>query len=1094
MTEIKAFFEQIEKIQNDVLSLSGQTPRAKAGTLGKEQIEELTRIVRDNYGTRFPMPIFPNEPYPEEFSQQAMSYFADERNYATLLKPASAFGMRRAKEEDYTWFMTMADVAGRYYKLHPQEQESEENPAEHTLREAVERFVACGAQQMSNTRQVNGYDPKGSRMEELYLGDILYPMESSMDTRLWHNLWDGQWLSIPFSYSIQRPFTLFVDAPDAKDFTTNQESVGVFLRGLFYQMLHAAPAYTCQFYFIDQGNAAASLKELSSLKSVINNSAYILDDGICNHRYQMLKIATTSSEASDLFKELEERMGKVSTLIGGEKNLLTYNAKRMSDGMVQEGQKIVPQCIVVVDNVHDLDNHQMQTLKRLILNSRRCGISVILISGRTKDEGLTEPELSLKNEVSDWLEASGSEREGYEWFTDLSAASLGETSEEELRRMHFRFRPNSRAAADQSYLNEIRESLKPNLDMETALEKRINLEQAWGASDGAAEIKVPIGVNEQGKVTYINIGGSDGAHALLAGSTGCGKSTLLHAIINGVIVNYKPTDVQLWLADYKLNEFQRYAENTPPHVKFVGISRSMEYSLSFIERIHEEMERRQQAFGKITSLKEYRKEHGSDSMPRILIVIDEFHKMSDHVRDDPEHKQMLTNILKEARSVGISLLLSDQTCGIGLRGLSEEGKEQLTLRMSMRSSIDEYNAVMGITNARDVRELKMLSKWEVTLKRSEIFKNEENEEETRYYFEWNKTLYVSDDCCKWIAEKSIQDYGANTDVQVVRSGVRIWPDWEKIRCWEHKKPRRAMEIFVGVPTTLEPYLAVPLFTNFEENLMCIGSDDIRQISMMEQVIQSVLSAGEPCEIDIMADEYEPMFYDCEELLKEMEMRHSEVRLYSGEEAVCRKVAELAALTHKRLREKGEKKKIFVLWIGLAGLVQSLAEAPDEYPEAIRQEVGGIKSRKKSLEKETDDLMQSLEERMDALFGSSEDSFDMGSDEEEQETDDTEEELPIYNIANDVESIVRTGPRQSIVTVVFHPSVSALKRSRCVSVDEFRHRIAFGIGSDDALAYLNSSRAIKDAEGNLIDDSMDVYYDGRGYHQFAPFYGSLEETE
>lgn len=274
----------------------------------------------------------------------------------------------------------------------------------------------------------------------------------------------------------------------------------------------------------------------------------------------------------------------------------------------------------------------------------------------------------------------------------------------------------------------------------------------------------------------------------------------------------------------------------------------------------------------------------------------------------------------------------------------------------------------------------------------------------------------------------------------------------------------------------------------------MSSNATNTYSTIEGAIQSVLSAGEPCEIDIMADEYEPMFYDCEELLKEMEMRHSEVRLYSGEEAVCRKVAELAALTHKRLREKGEKKKIFVLWIGLAGLVQSLAEAPDEYPEAIRQEVGGIKSRKKSLEKETDDLMQSLEERMDALFGSSEDSFDMGSDEEEQETDDTEEELPIYNIANDVESIVRTGPRQSIVTVVFHPSVSALKRSRCVSVDEFRHRIAFGIGSDDALAYLNSSRAIKDAEGNLIDDSMDVYYDGRGYHQFAPFYGSLEETE
>lgn len=49
-----------------------------------------------------------------------------------------------------------------------------------------------------------------------------------------------------------------------------------------------------------------------------------------------------------------------------------------------------------------------------------------------------------------------------------------------------------------------------------------------------------------------------------------------YSSIAGLIRNYHPDNVELWLADFKQLEFKRYIKHLPPHVKYVLLDESTE--------------------------------------------------------------------------------------------------------------------------------------------------------------------------------------------------------------------------------------------------------------------------------------------------------------------------------------------------------------------------------------------------------------------------------------------------------------------------------------------------------------------------------------
>ena len=89
---------------------------------------------------------------------------------------------------------------------------------------------------------------------------------------------------------------------------------------------------------------------------------------------------------------------------------------------------------------------------------------------------------------------------------------------------------------------------------------------------------------------------TEGEVVVILGPSGSGKSTLLHTIISGLVMNYHPDELELWLLDFKMLEFSRYMTHTPPHVKYVLLEKSEEVVFDIIDRLQEILEERKRIF------------------------------------------------------------------------------------------------------------------------------------------------------------------------------------------------------------------------------------------------------------------------------------------------------------------------------------------------------------------------------------------------------------------------------------------------------------------------------------------------------------------
>ena len=75
-------------------------------------------------------------------------------------------------------------------------------------------------------------------------------------------------------------------------------------------------------------------------------------------------------------------------------------------------------------------------------------------------------------------------------------------------------------------------------------------------------LRIPIGVNEQGTVQYLEMGdpvaNGTSHYAIIAGPTGSGKSTLLHTIIMGSLLSYTAEEIELYMMDLKKEMSLKY--------------------------------------------------------------------------------------------------------------------------------------------------------------------------------------------------------------------------------------------------------------------------------------------------------------------------------------------------------------------------------------------------------------------------------------------------------------------------------------------------------------------------------------------------------
>lgn len=196
-------------------------------------------------------------------------------------------------------------------------------------------------------------------------------------------------------------------------------------------------------------------------------------------------------------------------------------------------------------------------------------------------------------------------------------------------------------------------------------------------------------------------------NVLVGGAVGQGKSNLLLDIVYSLAARYSPEDLQLLLLDFKqgieFNRFNADAEgsNWLPHALLIGLESSRAFGIAVLKHLLDELEERSIRFKArgVSSYDEFRR--NGETLPRLVLIIDEFQMLFDGDDDLTTHAvDLLAKIARLGRAAGIHLVLASQTLS-GIRGFMSRGDSifgQFASRLALRNTATESETILSSGN------------------------------------------------------------------------------------------------------------------------------------------------------------------------------------------------------------------------------------------------------------------------------------------------------------------------------------------------------------------------------------------------------------
>lgn len=448
----------------------------------------------------------------------------------------------------------------------------------------------------------------------------------------------------------------------------NEMDAGV--RALLFNIIDHSGTGLRKVYIIDGERQNSAL--VGSLK-VLEDSAFL---NAVPRNAEM--ITSTLEQIVASFSDIDEMLENYDTVI-------EYNRA------VPQEKRIRRNVIVIVGYPDAFEGENRNYIKKILTNYERYGISFIACQITAKKEEKDSP---LK--ISEYV---GEDMIDIRMTTGESTVRTGQTKE-----TLFQWYPFRHVLKD-DYVAFVRNYKADGGQKGTEYIKRVDMENIPPYVRGRKNIDVPYGVDSKDEVHSISFENENFA-AYLMGASGSGKSTLLHTIITGIIRNFHPDDVELWLADFKMSEFAQYMNPLPPHVRYILLDESRELVYDLLDRLTEKMMERQRFFMQHRDLKKVENVPSNIYMPVIFVILDEFSIMSQAVAENESYKLKLQNLLAKGRALGIKFIFSSQTFTRGIAGLTATAKEQIQARIAMKNSTDEISNTLELSAASKTEQVK----------------------------------------------------------------------------------------------------------------------------------------------------------------------------------------------------------------------------------------------------------------------------------------------------------------------------------------------------------------------------------------------------
>ncbi|MFN7925339.1 MAG: DNA translocase FtsK [Bryobacteraceae bacterium] len=173
--------------------------------------------------------------------------------------------------------------------------------------------------------------------------------------------------------------------------------------------------------------------------------------------------------------------------------------------------------------------------------------------------------------------------------------------------------------------------------------------------------RVPLGVDLDGALQFVDLSSPNNPHLLVAGSAGGGKSEWLRVAIAGLILSNTPETLRLVLIDPKRTAFGELKGSPYLLGPDALVYPPQHTAIDTLERLIEEMENRYRLFeGALASdLPEYVTKTG-DVMPRIVCVCDEYADLIADRKAAKDTELAIGRLGAKARAAGIHLIIATQ--------------------------------------------------------------------------------------------------------------------------------------------------------------------------------------------------------------------------------------------------------------------------------------------------------------------------------------------------------------------------------------------------------------------------------------------------
>lgn len=1115
------FSEKIEGIEEAVRAYEEAGKKKMALDKDRRDLSDLRKKLEDQFSRKYGVvKAVSNKQYSVTELAQIRAELLD-TSFVTLVK--RFFGIGRKSDEIYVDLMVKLNSVIHYLENAMGEQDQFMD----TIEEKLSSMGAAYEKLYLETQSVSGCtaDSDWGRFEQLeevsgdlYLGDI----DTLLDIPLNHAVTalkkhlpntfvqsgatQGS-IHTPFTYSLKKPFQLMFDYAETNSLQAIQS-----VRSLIYQMIRMTPNHYLEFHLFDAKSTGSHFLELVELQKVREADQIDLNRRVTKGNYRFSSVYSDNRAISEGLQKLSQFMMDAASEMGTYEELALYNEANQE----ASGKGIIPYQVVLVDNFPTgFSEDDIQKLDRLITNGGKRGVFVILMSNRDEWQELNRKNGSREEvTVFDKLTADAQRTMALLTLEKTAASIL-------VNHYQTAFRLQLMRSERNEYIQNVIAVKNKTIDTDNYFPHVIDTEMPYGRMDATKGLHIPFAIDRRGQIMEYCLGEAMNAHGLICGGTGSGKSTLLHMLVSSIVMNYSPDDVEIWLTDYKITEFYSYKNNTPPHVRFVGLSKTSDFSYAFIDKISNEMTRRQDAIAEaniqlklagentsVTNFVDYRQKFGIHSMRRLLVIIDEFHVMAQHAQQEAEYKEKLENLLAEARALGIILVFSDQAIVDGLRGLSDKGKKQIKARLALSNYEDELKETLGEKEREKIKPFLNMKVGDVAMQTVTEERDEDGALKEVTSIVRGKTIYIDGTWRAKVSAKARELYHAEQyepdsfDERVVKA-----VDWNAIQKWEdeclpsHRHGGKDMQIYLGCPVNLDFSLHFSLLQRKGNNIMSIGGSEEQQMQILQAIVGSFVRQ-ENYRIVVMTDPYASLYREFGVEIQDLVRDTPHMELYEELSDICYQTNGLLGMANDR----GNQTKTLVIWLGLDVIADLLVDEPERKPQKLVELASGwadnpIKA-VKAAEKEKPKMnaQDDLEKSFDALFA----SFGMGGsaaawDEDEDpyaetaedadpyaEEEQQEESLSfaseyLYNARDDIEKILHIGPTRNIYNLVFYDTSAALKDFRGAKTSDFGHKIAFAMSDNDASDFLDRSNLIR-----TLPATMAFYYDGRAGKKFIPY--------